>query len=792
MRNNNRAVVRKLTRRTLAANKGRNFFIMAAIALTAFMITSVFSIGASFIASVNIMPFRAEGIHSHVAFANPSEAQMDTLRGLNYVQHYGTVHPVGTVTIPGLEGDMPMLYTDRTMWERFHVPTFTRIRGHFNNAENEIMLSRAKLSLMGITEPYVGMEIPLAFTAHGVTEPVLHTFILSAFYTEFVSAQGNTFLPAFTSQAFAQQHNAIRYDNMNVNVLFRNARHAVMYAEWLVLNLGLTEEQYQLHPSLIFSQEVNLLVSAISMGAFVVFLMLTGFLLIYNVMYASVSKDVRFYGLLKTLGTTPKQLRTLVNGQVLRLYLPGAAIGIGVTALVSLGLVPMMLDGGLPTGTVVSFSPFIFIGGALFALFTALLGARSSAKKAARVSPIEAIRYTGTPNVRTKARISAKGKPLRMAWRNVFRERKRAFNVMLGLFMGLVVFTFMISYVHSMDTESHLDYWHVFDFSISTQEMGLLGEDFTAQVAAIDGVAEINRMSMTSAVITEPQRTHVTLIGVDTGWLLEFHPDIAETLDIAAFERGESALVFNHRWLPERHMFLPDTFTLEIYGGTAPITLQNSGNIDRIRVTRGTSWFFGGTGEVVMSNNFLEAYLGELQITNLGIHVNPGTDEAVEAELIPLLGRWRGTFSRLEARRAVEDERMLMLVLGGGLSGILALIAIFNFINVMSVGLLVRRREFAALESVGMSKKQLRALVLGEGIIYWMVTLGLSATVGTGLTYWLMSLMSGSPMFHTITIPILPIAAVYGIIIIICSIIPLAANRSVNKHSLVERLREVE
>ena len=34
----------------------------------------------------------------------------------------------------------------------------------------------------------------------------------------------------------------------------------------------------------------------------------SGYLIIYNVMYISVTKDIRFYGLLKSIGTTPRQL----------------------------------------------------------------------------------------------------------------------------------------------------------------------------------------------------------------------------------------------------------------------------------------------------------------------------------------------------------------------------------------------------------------------------------------------------------------------------------------------------
>ena len=40
-----------------------------------------------------------------------------------------------------------------------------------------------------------------------------------------------------------------------------------------------------------------------------ILILLTGYLIIYNVFQISVAGDIRFYGLLKTIGTTPRQLR---------------------------------------------------------------------------------------------------------------------------------------------------------------------------------------------------------------------------------------------------------------------------------------------------------------------------------------------------------------------------------------------------------------------------------------------------------------------------------------------------
>ena len=98
--------------------------------------------------------------------------------------------------------------------------------------------------------------------------------------------------------------------------------------------------------------------------------MFTGYLIIYNVFQISVTNDIRFYGLLKTIGTTGRQIKALLRQQALLLSCIGIPIGLVLGWMVGGLLAPMViqrLDGVVST---VSVHPLIFVGSALFALFT--------------------------------------------------------------------------------------------------------------------------------------------------------------------------------------------------------------------------------------------------------------------------------------------------------------------------------------------------------------------------------------------------------------------------------------
>ena len=138
----------------------------------------------------------------------------------------------------------------------------------------------------------------------------------------------------------------------------------------------------------------------------------------------------------------------------------------------------------------------------------------------------------------------------------------------------------------------------------------------------------------------------------------------------------------------------------------------------------------------------------------------------------------------------MQDAKTIMLVLGGGISFILGFIGVFNFINVMSVGVMSRRRELATLESIGMSKRQLRSMLRFEGIGYAAVTLLVSISLGNVIGYGVFKLFQNIVTYAIFNYPVLPILAVYVVVILICFATPEFAFHSISNNSLVERLRQ--
>ena len=855
----NRHIIRKITIRVLRSDKRRNFFVVAAIALTAFMIASVLSVGVSYYKTVSIAPFRSEGVYAHAFLENQNPENVAVISSLDYVRRVDAAYRVGIGYPEGFDDGVTVVALGEEGWRRFQAPVFTDILGNRAIAENEIMLSRAHLARMGITEPQPGMEIRMEFSipdhATGeLGERRAETFILSAIFTEYVSLNpGNAYTPVFVSEAFAERYGQSGSVNAVVRVVFKNQNRAAEYVRLLAQDLGLVyDSEVALHPALSITVNNGLPTMYIAVSVIVLFFMFVGFLLIYNVMYISVSRDVRFYGLLKTVGTTPRQLRRIVNGQVLLMYTLGLPAGLASAALTSFVTVPSMISSR--TGAVVSFSPLIYIGGAVFTLITAYIGASISARKAASVSPVEAVRYAGEQPARIKPRASANGKPSRMAWRNMFRERKRAFVVLLSLFLGITVFTTVMAIVNSTDIDGNIAYWYDHDITISavnteSDDFGIVGMDrgLIDEIAAIPGVSEVREQTLGIAAfdysreaaaavqssvgffqplleISGIDRAHLEELiskaetpvehglsplqdrGASAGEML---PDFSSwsgaesnQVFIEAFERGEIVLVDDgYGSLVMGDMFC-EYFPVgsELYfelgeHARIPVNARIAGYHTIHNMTGNSISFISGGLSLIMSNTFLNSIGAGGGVNHLGVMVEEGMDEPVNAA-VSAIAREHGlpVASVADARRAGEESRLAMFVLGAVLSGILALIGLFNFINLISVGLLTRKREFAALESVGMSKRQMRRMLRWEGALYWIVVIAASVTAGTGITYGLFCLISNQTpsQFPRFIYPLTPVAVVFCVMVLICTITPEICYRGISKATLVERLREAE
>ena len=133
-----------------------------------------------------------------------------------------------------------------------------------------------------------------------------------------------------------------------------------------------------------------------------------------------------------------------------------------------------------------------------------------------------------------------------------------------------------------------------------------------------------------------------------------------------------------------------------------------------------------------------------------------------------------------EAKKAQGN----MMEAGIGAALILALIGVMNYINTFVGNIQNRRVEIAVLESIGMTGRQVKKMLLLEGFLYAAGAWGVTAVLGTAVTY--MIYQSMNYMDADFMIPLLPVLGMMALSAAVCVSVPAAAYRKIEKEGIVE------
>ncbi len=144
--------------------------------------------------------------------------------------------------------------------------------------------------------------------------------------------------------------------------------------------------------------------------------------------------------------------------------------------------------------------------------------------------------------------------------------------------------------------------------------------------------------------------------------------------------------------------------------------------------------------------------------------------------------------SRQTMAEQYEAQTRSSAVMGNVVSVVIALVGVLNFINSMVTAIVPRKREFAVIQSVGMTKRQLNRMLVDEGLCYAALTLLASYVLGAaGVGIVVRAMVEGG--FTTFRFTLLPLVLCTPVLIAFAALIPYLCFRNLEKHSIVERLR---
>lgn len=833
--NNNKEVINKLIKRSLDLNKRRNIFVILAIILTTFMISSIFSIGFSFAKNYKIMILRTQSSTANVSLNNPTDKQVSDMKSLECIKNVGVQIKIGNINSKELADKnlfINMEYNDETVWEKQITPAISEINGNYPTKENEVMLSMLALELLGIEEPSIGMKINLNFNMNG--EEKYKEFILSGYFKDYglFSDTGRIMI----SNGFVD-NNGFSAENSGKAYITIDEKDSYMLNDEIEISQS-QEFNYNFDTSDEASDTSSMMIVVVSMIS--MFIVLSGYLLIYNVLYIAVIKDINFYGLLKTIGTSPKQIKKIVIGQALYLSYRGILIGVILSICVSFFAIPTILDifssgmNGAEMPSEISFNPLIFIGAILFSLLTTLLSCIKPAKIASSISPIEAIKLTGVKEKNAKQTKNSMngGKLHKMAFNNVFRDKKRAVVVFLSLFMGIITFLSVNTFTSSLSLDNYLDKYIPYDFKLSSNNFDsqIFDSNFFGKLDDINGIKNIEKVYIEEVNIDYKENifkpyieghfdyhdrndkteieTYIEdiknngveystyILAIDTKTIEEINTNSNNKIDIEAFKRGDTAIIdisnLEKIYQSSIEKEIGNLFSI-IDSNTA---LKKAYKLEVIK-DEGLPVISSeklGVPIIYISSEAINDLNKSPIICSVSVDVEEKNEPAIKDKIKDMVGS--NSVVNLSARSDEAESFKyfikMMNIMGGGIGFILILIGILNFVNVMVTGVNSRMKELAVMESIGMTKKQIKKMLTYEGGYYAIISIVLMGTVGTPIIYIISKLSREIADYAKFVFPGVQLIIIIVVILIICLITPKIVFSSVSKKCVTERLRDTE
>lgn len=872
MKVSNRKCIRGLGIKSMKSAKGRNIIAILAIMLTTILFTSVFTIALSINDSTQEANFRQVGGYAHGNFKYLSEEQFNELKEDPLIKEYGLRLFVGMpMEVPFNKAHVEVSYSDTNEAKWMFIEP---IEGRFpTEGTNEAATDTRVLALLGV-EPELGAEFTMTFDVDGME--TTETFVLSGWweYDEAMIAS-HVLIPKSRVETIFTVLDTQGLDGMtgtwNMDIMLDSSMNIEGDLTTILENhgyqVGDKTESDSVAIGVNWGYTGAQLSDSIDIGtvlAIAVLLLLiifTGYLIIYNVFQISVAGDIRFYGLLKTIGTTGRQIKRIIRIQALTLSLIGIPLGLIAGYLVGVQLTPVILAqlNGVQIDTV-SASPLIFVAAAVFSLITVVISCRKPGKMAAKVSPVEAVRYTEVNTNKKQVRKAESGASLvKMAIANLGRNRAKTTVTIISLSLAVVLLNLTFTFTNGFDMDKYLrdmvSDFIVADagyFQVTTLDWVAVDEEVIEQINEQGGITDSGRVyGLTTdalefiseedyrALLSEnPQETidravkdeekldgrlaaKAQLFGMEDyslGKLTVLEGDISKLNDadgryIAAVyaEDDYGNAQMNSHWAR-----MGDKITIryveewEYYDAETGEVISEpsewSGWYRHAKVYRDVEYevaalvtvphaisyrYYGSDEFVLGADSFIE----DTGASDVMLYAYDTTDEAnadMESFLQNLTENIQTQYdyeSKQTYAESFNSFRNMFAILGGVLCFIIGLVGVLNFLNAVLTGILARRREFAVLQAIGMTGKQLKTMLMWEGLFYTLGATVASAflcTVGGPL---LSGVMESMFWFFSYRFTILPVLAVAPVFAVLGIVLPLVAYRFVARRPMVERLR---
>ena len=752
MKVKNKAYIRKLAKNILNANKSRRKILLLAIALTSILFTSLFSVALGLGKSMETQTMKTIGTISHGSFKDISDEDIEILTHDKDIKDFSVREKVGILDDEKVMAELS--YMDK---KGFEWSLIEKVKGKFPEKENEVFIDTATAKKLGY-KGEIGEEIEVPFKIEKpytgeIIEKKSDKFIISGTFQNPIDSNvgvGQIYL----SKAYVDKL-SLPENNNDVEVMLKNSfmirnkllkiaeRNGYKVAD-NPRNLSGNEIRIGVNFAYLFSGDSSVDFNTfLPYLAFLILVMVAGYLIINNIFKISVNEDIKLLGLLKTIGMTRPQIKKLIHLESLAASLPsiivGDIVGISIGKII---LNKIFANNEMLTDVKLSLTVIILIilFSTAFTLLTVFLSVMRPARYAAKVSPIEASRCNETTiKKKYKSENISLGK---LARRQVFSNKFRFVSIVLSISLSAVILNSVLTYTGNIDLEKGVSDVIATDYNIASpkyfrymysgSEDGI-NKKFIDEIENHKGYKGGGALHYYGYEYTYPDikiedhRIAPILFGIDE-FLINKQKITEGDFDKDKWQTGNYVMLGEYG---DKKSAFKTGDKIKINVKNKVKEVQVMGKVE-YNFSNGLRYFPVIKEDVndessptldleyiYMNPNEYKELTGDKSVMSYGFDVEKSEKENFDKLLKSFENEPGFSYDSrdLQIKSTMEFKNLIEFA-GYSLSIVLFLISVLNFINVIATEILRNMVNLSILEAIGMTKKNIKIYLVKKNLIY--------------------------------------------------------------------------
>ncbi len=718
----------------LSKHRKKTRLTVLSVVMAVALVVGIFSMLDALVKFEKVQVLKREGNY-HILIRNPTQNEINSIGSRIDVENYGMLKDLGEGTINNVECALGSI--DANFAGNLNI---VLAEGSAPIKKNEIMLEKWYMDKATLK---IGDTVT-TFLSNGTTGK----YIISGIINDWGATKAAAIPFVFLSREASEGLSAV---NSQYFVLFKDDVNIQNAKKEIVSDLNIPEDRIGYNEGLLalmLQTNNNRVIKLYAIGAVLFALVLiTAVVMIYNTFNISVMDRVRQFGLLRCIGASKKQIKRLVGRESLLISLKAIPFGVLAGILITFACSAVLkfynknFFGDI---TIFNVSTIGIGAGVLTGFLTVFMASLLPAKKAARVSPVNAVTGSGEIKITKRKKRGILTRLFRVetaiGMNNAVNKKRTLVLMSSSIAISIVLFLGFSVLVNPTFMGMSTTKSYTADISLSS-DTGISSNLFKS-LSSLDGAENVSgRMSSLVSAAFNASRltdkykesigdikitTNNLLVAPENSWLVSYNETqlkwakdyLAEgTCDDNNLNKQNGMIAVrkiyrNNELIKTTDFQLGDKVYVETNAGTEEFTVMGIMDSAPYSTDKLTMTTF------ITTEKLFREVSNDTLYKTVDIQLNDKDQEQTVSQVKEMIDGTVTLHDKRQLNTEADNAFMTIAIFIYGFVGVIVLISVLNIINTMNTSVASKTKYLGTMRAIGMSGKQLNKMVLAQSITY--------------------------------------------------------------------------